>query len=55
MNVQITGERTGFKVGQVVEYVRDIDEHQIFVESGEVAKPILRKQARFINASGKLI
>ena len=53
--VQITNEKSGFPVGQVVEFVREIDDQYIFVNGATVAKKVLKSHVRFIDSSGKLI
>ena len=53
--VQVVSEASGFPKGLVVEVCRVVDDHNIFVKSGQVSKSIPVAHVRFINSDGKLI
>ena len=52
---QVIVEDSGFIKGLVIEVCRVIDDHNIFVKSGQVSKSIPAAHVRFINSDGKLI
>ena len=53
--VKIINEKSGFDIGQVVEFTPYMDDDYIYVSVGKISRKVLKEYVRSIDANAKLI